>query len=146
MEILQIFLACCVLLIVQGALSYAVDLKGEVIPLPGDEGSHWGHSVDISGTTLIAGSGLNLDNKNEVYIMEQRGEAWEVLNHFPSPHPGHMDFFGYAVALEENFAAIGAYEADGKEFIVERDSWPAVQAKSMSTVAKPRGLCSDDSP
>ena len=120
MKILQIFLACCVLLIVQGALSYAVDLKGEVIPLPGDEGSHWGHSVDISGPTLIAGSGLNLDNKNEVYIMEQRGEAWEVLNHFPSPHPGHMDFFGYAVALEENFAAIGAYEADGKEFIVER--------------------------
>ena len=122
MKILQIFLACLIFLIGQIALSYAVDVKGEVIPSPADadEGSYWGHSVDISGTTLIAGSGLNLDNKSNVYIMERRGGAWEVLNHFPSPNPDHMDFFGHAVALEGNFAAIGAYEAGGKEFLVER--------------------------
>ena len=122
MKILQIFLACLIFLIGQVVLSYAVDLKGEVIPSPADadEGSYWGHSVDISGTTLIAGSGLNLDNKSNVYIMERRGGAWEVLNHFPSPNPDHMDFFGHAVALEGNFAAIGAYEAGGKEFLVER--------------------------
>ena len=122
MKILQIFLACLIFLIGQIALSYAVDVKGEVIPSPADadEGSYWGHSVDISGTTLIAGSGLNLDNKSNVYIMERRGGAWEVLNHFPSPNPDHMDFFGHAVALEGNFAAIGAHEAGGKEFFVER--------------------------
>ena len=122
MKILQIFLACLIFLIGQVVLSYAVDVKGEVIPSPADadEGSYWGHSVDISGTTLIAGSGLNLDNKSNVYIMERRGGAWEVLNHFPSPNPDHMDFFGHVVALEGNFAAIGAYEAGGKEFLVER--------------------------
>ena len=122
MKILQTFLACLMFLIGQVILSYAVDLKGEIIPSPADadEGSYWGHSVDISGTTLIAGSGLNLDNKSNVYIMERRGGAWEVLNHFPSPNPDHMDFFGHVVALEGNFAAIGAYEAGGKEFLVER--------------------------
>ena len=122
MKILQIFLACLIFLIGRVALNYAVDVKGEVIPSPADadEGSYWGHSVDISGTTLIAGSGLNLDNKSNVYIMERRGGAWEVLNHFPVPNPDHMDFFGHAVALEGNFAAIGAYEAGGKEFLVER--------------------------
>ena len=122
MKILQTFLACFIFFIGQVMLSHAVDPKGEVIPSPADarEGSYWGLSVDISGTTLIAGSGVNLDNKSNVYIMERKGEAWEVLNHFPAPNPGHMDFFGHAVALEGNFAAIGAPAADGKDFLVER--------------------------
>ena len=122
MKVLQILFIYLAFLIGQVALSYAIDIKGKVIPSPADagEGSYWGYSVGISGTTLIAGSGWDLDNKNNVYIMEQRGEAWEVLNRLPSPNPGHMDFFGLAVALEGNFAAIGAYAAGGKEFLVER--------------------------
>ena len=58
MKILQTLLACFILLIGQVALIYAVDLKGEIIPSPADadEGSYWGHSVDISGTTLIVGT------------------------------------------------------------------------------------------
>ena len=122
MKILQTSLTCLIFFIGQIALSYAVDLQGEVIPSPADadEGSFWGHSVDINGTTLIAGSGVDLDNNSNVYIMERRGEAWEILNHFPAPNQGQMDFFGHAVALEENFAAISAPAAGGKEFFVER--------------------------
>ena len=44
MKILQIFFACFIFLIGQVVLSYADNLKGKVIPLPGDEGSNWGHS------------------------------------------------------------------------------------------------------
>jgi hypothetical protein len=112
MKILQTFLACFLLLIGQVALSYAVDLKGEVIPSPADadEGSYWGHSVDINGTTLIAGYTWNFDNKSGVYIMERKGEGWEVLNHFPSPHPDQIDYFGHAVVLDGNLAVIAAYE------------------------------------
>ena len=122
MKFLPILFTCLAFLIGQVALSYADDVKGEVIPSPADagEGSYWGLSVDISETTLIVGSGVNLDNKSNVYIMERKGEAWEVLNHFPAPNPRHMDFFGHAVALEENFAAISAPAAGGKEFLVER--------------------------
>ena len=116
MKILQASLACLIFLIGQIALSYAVDLQGEVIPSPADadEGSFWGKSVDISGTILIAGSGVNLDNNSNVYIMERRGEAWKVLNHLPSPNRGQADLFGHAVALEGNLAVIGAPEQGGK--------------------------------
>ena len=62
MKILQTFLACLIFLIAQVALSYAVDIKGEVIPVPVDQGIHWGRSVDISGTTLIAGYGSKFGN------------------------------------------------------------------------------------
>ena len=110
MKILQTLLACLIFLIGQAALSYAVDVKGKVIPLPADEGIHWGRSVDVSGTTLITGYGSNLGNNDGVYIMERKGEAWEVLNHFPSSNQGQIDFFGHVVALEGNLAVIGAPE------------------------------------
>lgn len=116
MKILQTFLACLIFLIAQVALSYAIDIKGEVIPVPVDQGIHWGRSVDISGTTLIAGYGSkfgNFGNDDGVYIMEQKGNEWEVLNHFPSPNPGRINYFGLAVALEENLAVIGAPEQGG---------------------------------
>ena len=121
MKALQIFLTCFIFLIGQVVLSYADDVKGTVVPLPGDEGSNWGHSVDISGTTLIAGYTWNIANESGVYIMERKGEEWEVLNHFPSPHPNQIDWFGHAVALDGNFAVIGAYNTQGgKQLIAER--------------------------
>ncbi len=125
MKVLQILFTCFAFLIGQIALSDADDVKGEVIPSPADadEGSHWGHSVDISGTTLIAGYTWNADNKNGVYIMERKREEWEVLNHFPSPHPDQIDYFGHAVALDGNLAVIGAYEQGGNELIAERGLW-----------------------
>ena len=125
MKGLQILFTCFAFLIGQIALSDADDVKGEVIPSPADadEGSHWGHSVDISGTTLIAGYTWNADNKNGVYIMERKREEWEVLNHFPSPHPDQIDYFGHAVALDGNLAVIGAYEQGGNELIAERGLW-----------------------
>ena len=116
MKILQTFLTCLTFLVGQVALSYAVDPKGKVIPVPVNEGIHWGGSVDISGTTLIAGYGSkfgNFGNDDGVYILEQKGEEWEVLNHFPSPNQGRINYFGLAVALEENLAVIGAPEQGG---------------------------------
>ncbi len=79
MKTSQTLLACFILLIGQAALIYAVDLKGEVIPSPADadEGSYWGHSIDISETTLIAGYTWNFDNKSGVYIMERKGDWYE---------------------------------------------------------------------
>ena len=59
MKILQTFLTCLTFLIGQVALSYAVDPKGKVIPVPANEGIHWGGSIDISGTTLIANEGIH---------------------------------------------------------------------------------------
>ena len=116
MKVLQTFLTCLTFLMGQVALSYAVDPKGEAIPVPANEGIHWGGSVDISGKTLIAGYGSkfgNFGNDDGVYILEQKGVEWEVLNHFPSPNQGRINYFGLAVALEENLAVVGAPEQGG---------------------------------
>ncbi len=117
MKIFQSFLACLIFLIEFVTLNYAVDLKGDIIPLPADEGLHWGHSVDISGTTLIAGYRSHLGNNDGVYIIERQGQVWEILNHFPAPNQGQIDFFGNAIALEGNFAVIGAPEQGTPPFI-----------------------------
>lgn len=114
MKILQILLASLIFLIGQVVLSYADDVKGEVIPLPADEGSDWGRSVDINGTTLIAGYRSKLGDNDGVYIMERKGNKWKLLNHLSSPNRGQADLFGHAVALEENLAVIGAPEQGGK--------------------------------
>ena len=116
MKISRTLLACFIFSIGQVVLSYAVDLQGEVIlsPADADEGINWGRSVDIKGTTLIAGYGSKLGDNDGVYIMEQKGGAWEVLNHFLSPNQGQADRFGHAVALEENLAVIGAPEQGGR--------------------------------
>ena len=66
----------------------------------------------------MAGYESNFGNKGGVYIMEQKGQEWEVLNHFPSPNPKERDWFGHAIALEGNLAAISAYEQGGKKAIV----------------------------
>ncbi len=119
MKIFQSILACLTFLMGLVTLSYAVDPKGEVIPLPDDEGIHWGRSADISGTTLIAGHGSKLGNNDDgVYIMEQKGREWQVLNHFPSPNPDQADRFGHAVTLEGNLAVIGAPEQGGSPLVI----------------------------
>ena len=45
MKILQTFFTFFTFLIGQIALSYAVDVKGEVIPVPVNEGIHWGRAI-----------------------------------------------------------------------------------------------------
>ena len=120
MKIFQTFLACLIFLIGLVTLSYAVDPKGEVIPLPDDAGIHWGRSVDISGTTLIVGYRSHLGNNDGVYIIKRQGQVWEILNHFPTPNQGQIDFFGNAIALDGDIAVLGAYEQGGKQLIAER--------------------------
>ena len=55
MKTLQIIFACLILLIGQVLLSEAQTPKPVIISAPDGVNTSWGHSVDISGTTLIAG-------------------------------------------------------------------------------------------
>ena len=76
MKILQIIFACLILVVGQVALSYAApDVEGEVIPRPEGGSTNWGHSVDISGTVLIAGYTSYVGNAGGVFIMEQKGRT-----------------------------------------------------------------------
>ena len=115
MKTLQIIFTCLILLVGQVVLSYAApDVEGEVVPRPEGGSTSWGHSVDISGTTFIAGYPSGRGNSGGVFIMEQEGKRWELLDHFKTPDGGTMDWYGHAVALEGDIAVVSAYEHGGK--------------------------------
>jgi hypothetical protein len=116
MKVLRTSFACLILLVGQAALSYAApDVEGEIVLRPEGGNTNWGHSVDISGTTLIAGYTSYVGNAGGVFILEQKGKKWDLLNHFQT-HNGQMrDWFGHAVAISGNTAVISAYEFGGKK-------------------------------
>ena len=115
MKTLQITFACLILLVGQVALGYAADVEGLVIPRPDGGNTNWGHSVDVSGTTLIAGYTSYVGNAGGIFIMEQKGKRWETINHFKTPDNGTRDQYGHAVAIEGDIAIVSAYEHGGKK-------------------------------
>ncbi|MYE91489.1 T9SS type A sorting domain-containing protein [Candidatus Poribacteria bacterium] len=115
MKTIQITFVCLMLLIVQALLSDAKTPKPVVIPAPDGVASGWGHSVDISGKTLIAGYTSYTGNKGGVFILEQKGKKWEVLNHFRTQNDAMRDWFGHDVAVSGNTAVISAYEFGGNK-------------------------------
>ena len=117
MKTLQITFTCLILLVGQAALSYAAvpDVEGDVVPRPAGGNTNWGHSVDISETTLIAGYTSYVGNAGGVFIMEYSGKKWELLQHFQTPDNGTRDQYGHAVAIEGDIAVVSAYEDGGKK-------------------------------
>ena len=116
MKTLRISFACLILLVGQVALGYAAvpDVEGEVVPRPDGGSTSWGHSVDISGATFIAGYTSHRGHSGGVFIMEREKKRWEVLDHFKTPDAGTMDWYGRDVALEGDIAVVSAYEHGGK--------------------------------
>ena len=98
MKTLYITFACLILLVGQVALGYAAvpDVEGEVVPRPDGGSTSWGHSVDISGTTFIAGYTSHRGHSGGAFIMEREGKRWETLDHFKTPDAGTMDWYGCA--------------------------------------------------
>ena len=115
MKTLQITFACLILLIGQVLLSDAKTPKPVIISAPDGVNTSWGHSVDVSGKTLIAGYTSYTGNEGGVFILEQRGEKWDVLNHFKTQDGNMRDWFGHAVAISGNIAVISAYEFGGNK-------------------------------
>ena len=116
MKVVQIIFACFILLLGQIALSYAApDAEGVVVPRPAGGDTNWGHSVDVSGTTLIAGYTSYVGNNGGVFIMEQRGKKWDLIVQFKTPGGNTRDQYGHAVAIDGDFAVVSAYEDGGKK-------------------------------
>ena len=115
MKTLQITFACLILLIGQVLLSDAKTPKPVIISAPDGVNTSWGHSVDVSGKTLIAGYTSYTGNEGGVFILEQKEKKWDVLNHFKTQDGNMRDWFGHAVAVSGNIAVISAYEFGGNK-------------------------------
>ena len=116
MKTLRISFACLILLIGQVGLSYAApDVEGVVVPAPEGGSTNWGHSVDVSGTVLIAGYTSYGGNGGGVFILVQKGkDKWDLLEHFKTPN-GDRDWYRHAVAIDGDIAVVSAYEHGGKK-------------------------------
>ena len=115
MRILQVSFVCLVLLVGQVVLGYAApDVEGVVVPAPEGGSTNWGHSVDVSGTILIAGYTSYVGDGGGVFILEQKGKKWDLLEHFRTPN-GDRDWYGHAVAIDGDIAVVSAYEHGGKK-------------------------------
>ena len=115
MKTLQVTFTCLILLVGQVALNYAApDAEGDVVHRPEGGQTNWGHSVDISGTTLIAGYTSYTGDLGGVYILEYDGKRWNLINHFKTPDGNTRDQYGHAVAIEDDIAVVSAYEHGGK--------------------------------
>ena len=118
MKTIRISFACLILLVGQVALSYAApDVEGTIVPAPGGGNTNWGHSVDISGTTLIAGYTSYVGNDGGVFILEQKGKKWDLVVQFKTPDPPQRDQYGHAVAIDGDYAVVSAYEQGGKKVV-----------------------------
>jgi len=108
----------CLILIGQIAMSYAADPEPDaIVPRPQDGTTNWGHSVDISKETFIAGWTSYVGDNGGVYIFERAGKEWQVLNIFKTPDGGTRDWYGHSVAIDGDFAVVGAYEDGGKKVV-----------------------------
>ncbi len=102
---------------------------------------HFGHSVAVSGDTVVVGSpydddSLNLWNdRGSVYLFKKSGNSW-IPKKLLASNGFAVDRFGYSVAIDQTTIVIGAVTADydsndaGFAYILEElnlDNWQEVQ-------------------
>ena len=117
-------------------LSDARTPKPVIISAPEGVNTSWGHSVDISGKTLISGYTSYTGNTGGVFILEQKEKRWEVVNHFQTQNGVMRDWFGHAVAVSGDTAVIGAYEFVGKRGSLALFWEPVLDGSIPTGVAK----------
>jgi hypothetical protein len=77
---------------------------------------YFGWSVAIDNNTIIIGAyndtHSDLPNAGSAFVFHRQDSTWieSAILHASDPNPG--DHFGFSVALDDNMAAIGAYECD----------------------------------
>jgi hypothetical protein len=76
--------------------------------------AQFGYSVGVSGDWAIVGAYGENGSQGAVYFFKRNGDSWERKYRFTLDTPVNFDCFGYAVAIDGNFAIISAYgRSDG---------------------------------
>ena len=142
MKFLRIFAACSLLGF--GLLSVAF-AESKLISSDPNRGDQFGWSIDISGHTIIVGAPINSENNliehGSAYIFTLKREGnkdnWEekaVLD--PKEDGRRNDNFGYAVAIDGDYAAIGSpgiNSSTGAVYIYRRSGGVWKQLQKIET-------------
>ncbi|MEX2535795.1 MAG: PKD domain-containing protein [Trueperaceae bacterium] len=80
------------------------------------EGDLFGWSVAMSGdyaiVGAIAGNGVS-SNSGAAYVFRRSGDTWTEMAKLTASDAAEGDFFGNSVAMDGDFALVGAFEGDG---------------------------------
>ncbi len=88
----------------------------KLIDKDGTAADNFGVSLSLWGDRLLVGSRLALDDNGvqtgAAYVYERVNQNWDLTSRIVPIAGGTEDYFGYAVALEEDVALISAPQAD----------------------------------
>ena len=90
----------------------------KLLPSDGKICGYFGKSVSIDGDYAIIGARGDDDNGNDagsVYVFKRIGTTWSRHVKLLAPDGIKEDLFGWSVAIDGNYAIIGAMGADGNE-------------------------------
>ncbi len=83
--------------------------------------NYFGFSIDLWGNYIIAGAYNKHENTflsaGAAYVFYYNGSTWSQISKLLAPVPTTQSFFGYDVAINDNFAVVGARGEDENEFI-----------------------------
>jgi len=92
--------------------------QSKLLPSDGEDYGYFGKSVSINGEYTIIGARGDNDNGNDagsVYVFKQIGTTWPKHVKLLAPDGIEDDLFGWSVAIDGDYAVIGAIGADGNE-------------------------------
>ena len=129
----------------------------KVTALDGEGDDRFGRSVYIDGTMAIVGAHGDDSSAGSAYIFEKDGDTWSQIAKLTADDRAASDQFGYAVAIDDKRAVVGAYgheesggDATGAAYIFEDNGTDWVQvAKLTATDAEDRdffgrSICVED--
>ncbi len=97
------------------------DLRTKIVMDDGGRASDWfGHSIDIDGDYAIVSANMD-EHENEpnndynigaAYIYKKVGDNWVFQQKIEAPDRAHGDLFGSSVAIDGDYAIIGADGVD----------------------------------
>jgi len=98
---------------------YTITVTGAGVQMlaetPDDSGANFGKSVHMNGDYLIVGApDGDTGNADEgaAYVYAWDGEVWNLQAELWASDWGEFDNFGWSVAISEDYAVVGAKEAD----------------------------------
>jgi len=73
-----------------------------------DIGGRFGIAVDIDNDYIIVGAYLGYDYQGAAYIYQKQESDWKQIELFKSPVLDQISHFGYAVSINDHYAAVGS--------------------------------------
>jgi len=111
------------------------------------EPDRFGCAVDIEGNYAIIGAYASKGNgsySGYAYVYERQGASWNLVARLSPSDAGSDEYFGYAVAINENRAVVSAfsadnisYEASGKVYVFEKPASGWAEMTETSVITRP---------